>query len=111
MSEEKNCYHAASIAMLQQRDADIMHEIQEIKADIKTILAALETTRLLQQDFLYHKESISRLFNRIELIEKKQMDIDAKFQRFEGMKNFAVILWTVLSSGIGILVLKSFGVI
>lgn len=82
--------------------------LSEIRLELREIKSNTEVFQRLSIDHAYNKDSISRSFSRIEKLEEKQAQYDAMINKMEGAKTLAWTVWTVLGSGVGLLILKVF---
>ena len=80
----------------------------EIRSELKDIKAHTSVLSGIVIDSNYHKDSLSRAFERIEKLENKEKDFDAYINKIEGAKRLAYVLWTIMGTSVGAVVLKMF---
>lgn len=82
--------------------------LSEIRLELREIKSNTEVFQRLSIDHAYNKDSISRAFSRIEKLEVKQEEYNAMINQWKGARTLAWTVWTILGSGVGLLILKVF---
>lgn len=93
---------------LEKIDSKVDILIREIQDDIKEIKMTLKSLSNIAIKLDHQKEALDRAFSRIEKLEQFQTKADALFNQFIGLKNMAIILWAILTSGFGAIIFKLF---
>ena len=104
------CQHADVITQLMQSELSQKEWRKEIKEDLKEIKESVQNIQTLKVQHEHHKEAVVRAFDRIDKLEKHKIEVEAFINQVQGMKLFAWAVWTVLASGLGLVVLKVFSV-
>ena len=81
----------------------------ELRDDMKEIKASTSLISTIVVDQKYHKEEVNKLTQRVIELETFQKTVDAYHNKIEGAKQFAWILWGLLTSGVVTALLKIFG--
>lgn len=82
--------------------------MDELRVELKEIKANTQIVNTVVNDQTYYKDSLHRAFDRIEKLEAKHDDYDAMVHRWEGARSLAWVVWTIMASGIGLLIFKVF---
>ena len=82
--------------------------LSEIRLELREIKSNTEVFQRLSIDHAYNKDSISRAFSRIEKLEVKQEEYNAMINQWKGARTLAWTVWSILGSGVGLLILKVF---
>ena len=102
------CQHSDTLTTVVHKQSEINEWKHELKADLKEIKESLHVIQQLRTDQTYAKEATTRAFQRIETLERGQMQFQHYLDKLEGMKTMAWILWLVLTSGVGVALAKLF---
>lgn len=105
-----NCSHSAEIALLKQQTEQFIELLREIKNDIAFVRREVTAIKTLETEHNHHKEDLKRAFDRLEKLETAhaalQTLVTTFTSRVEGMARMAWIMWTVIGSGVGYIVVK-----
>ena len=104
------CSHADTISALVNKDQHLSSWREELRTDVKDIKKAVEGLEVLKIEHGHTRESLTRAFDRIEILEAHKSSIEKFVARIEGMTSLAWVLWTILTSGVGIALFKIFQV-
>ena len=104
------CSHADTISALVNKDQHLSSWREELRTDVKDIKKAVEGMEVLKIEHGHTRESLTRAFNRIELLEVHKSNMEKFIAKIEGMTSLAWVLWTILTSGVGIALFKIFQV-
>lgn len=122
MVERCECKQEAKIAMLEQRDAMIIDLLGKLEQKTDLILMQITKVAVLEVNHDHQSEALARAFNRIESLERAVSDsakesarqiesLGTETRKFmnqmEGMAKGARILWTIMGSGLGIMMVKT----
>ena len=105
---DRACPHTSTIVNSQTQMAVIIDRLGEIKEDLKSLKIGVSHIATLEQNAATHKEALGRAFDEIKAVAEKVEEHAGIIQQFEGMKKLAMVLWTVLASGVGVVLLKVF---
>lgn len=104
----RECPYSATVTTHQANMQQIMDLLQELRSDMKTVKVSLGNMPLLEQDLRYQKEALDRAFENIRTLENVIEAHKAKLSELRGMRRMAVLVWTVMGSGLGLALFKLF---
>jgi hypothetical protein len=124
----EKCHHDSTIAKHAGTLELITTTLNEMRSDLKEVKTVVQVLGAVQIENAHMKESLTRAFSRIEVIEKEKAhdhELDAVIERVVklegakeaydafinqviGMKTLAWVLWSVLAGGLGVVILKLF---
>lgn len=104
------CSHADTISALVNKDEHLSSWREELRTDVKDIKKTVEGLEVLKIEHGHTRESLTRAFNRIEVLEEHKGNMEKFIAKVEGMTSLAWVLWTILTSGVGIALFKIFQV-
>lgn len=112
MSEiDHRCQQVNRIETLEKRDESIIKtlELMENRFDAKLdlILSQISKIAVLEVNHQNASSAINRAFTKMEELEKLTRDLAAFRDRTEGMAKMAWLLWGVMGTGLGFLILKA----
>lgn len=102
------CPHTGTLAQLQTNIGGMLECLKDLRDDMKDVKKSVSTITILEQGQNFHKEALERAFRKIESIDEAVENHEKTLQQFEGMKKLAIVLWTVLASGLGVVLMKVF---
>ena len=100
------CSYADTILALVNKDEHLSSWREELRADVKDIKKTVEGLEVLKIEHGHTRESLTRAFNRIATLEEHKSDMERFIAKVEGMTSLAWVLWTILTSGVGIALFK-----
>ena len=120
------CPHESSIAKLQHSDDTLMTILKEVRDDIREMKGSLSAIPTMMVEATHMKETVSRAFTRLEVLEKERAhggdvaaliarvkeletakdNYDAFINQVQGMKTMAWALWTILAGGLGVVIYR-----
>lgn len=95
-------------AQIERLDKRIDTALMTIQSDLKDIKQSINLVNTLAIKMDYQKESIDRAFLKINELEKFQVKSEALFNKFDGLKVFAIVLWAVMGSSVAAALFKLF---
>lgn len=95
------CPHSQTIGVTQMHMTVILDTLKDIKQDVRDL-------KIIAPKLDTHNDAIERAFAEIKKLDEKLEQHDNILNQFEGMKKLAMMLWTVLASGLGVVILKVF---
>lgn len=124
----QSCAHDTAIAKHDASIDTLAKYLEEMRSDIKEMKNVLQVLSAVQVETTHTKESLNRAFGRIEALEREKAhdddvsslekrifsleearkDYDAFINQARGMKTLAWALWTILASGLGLVIVKLF---
>lgn len=93
------------VEALEDRYADLLRDLKEELKDIK------ETTRQTQQlaaEQVYQKDTIQRIFSRLERAEELNREFTSLRDKWEGVKGFMAFLHIIFGGALTALLIKVF---
>lgn len=102
------CPHSSTINVNQTQLAVILDRLNEVRDGMKALKNSVAQIATLEQGHAYHKEALSRAFDKITELEKVTEAHENEFSQFKGMKQLAIGLWSLLAGGLGVVILKVF---
>lgn len=112
MSENNDIEMQVKISKLESRlehlETRFGSFMDELRVELKEIKSNTQIVNQVVNDQTYYKDSLSRAFSRIEKIEDKHDEYDAIIHRWEGARALAWVVWTIMASGLGLLMFKVF---
>jgi len=102
------CPHTGTLAQLQTNIGGMLECLKDLRDDIRDVKKTTSVIPLIEQGQNFHKEALEGVFKRIDGIHATVEDHEKTLQQFEGMKKLAIVLWTVLASGLGVVLMKVF---
>jgi hypothetical protein len=93
------------LGKLEQRFNDVLDNVRSDLKDIKQNTNQL-TSMSAKQDSI--KDALDRAFKRIEALEEFKISTDAMINQLKGAKILSIIIWSILASGLGSVIIKVF---
>jgi len=108
---DHRCQQVNRIESLEKRDDAIIKtlELMENRFDAKLdlILSQISKIAVLEVNHQNASSAINRAFTKMEELEKLTRDLAAFRDRTEGMAKMAWLLWGVMGTGLGFLIVKA----
>lgn len=102
------CPHIPIISTLQANMGEIMRTLNELKTSMEALTKMTTTIVVVEKEQGYQKEALERAFKQIDALSKASELHTNELNEIHAMKKLAVGLWTVLASGLGVVILKLF---
>jgi len=119
------CPHESKINSLQNNHDNLVTLMREVRDDVRDVKTNVLTIRTLEVEHTHTKETMGRLFSRVEVLERERLHVDdldtmttrivtekaresydAFVNQVQGMKQLAWALWTIMAGGVGLLIFK-----
>lgn len=104
----ETCPFIGPVSELKIQVQYITKAVEDLKEDLGEIKGTLVSLRSISDSQIVFEKSLERLFAKIKEQELIIQEHEKTLNQFEGMKKLAMLLWTVLASGVGVVLLKIF---
>lgn len=100
LPNNKMCHHDQSMTTMEVHLETNNRLLMDLKIDMKEVKASLAAIGLIEQKQKYSDEAMDRAFAEIRRLKEITESHQAVLNEFSGMKKLAIVLWSVLGSGV-----------